>query len=336
MSQSARHARIGLFVLVGFFLVFATAIYVGSVKLFAQEITVLFYFDESVNGLTVGAPVKFKGVTIGKVSDILIAYDQDRNVEESFIPVFATIDQSRIHRELGVDPSIDFSDNDTFDAQIVEGLRAKLEMVSFITGQLYVELDYFAQPGDDIRIVQRQLTYKEVPTVPSTMAEFGSSASSIMAKLASLDVKGINDSLREALRTLNTKLSAMETEKWNTAVLEVSGDLKTLLRELDLDGLTSEIRQTNDTLRALVEKVDGAVDPALDDYHSVMGDARDTLHRIDQTFVRLDRVVADNSEVGSDLHGTLLEVREAARAMRELLEYLERNPRALLTGRPTP
>lgn len=337
MSQSARHARIGFFVLLGAFLIFATAIYVGSVRLFANEVEVLFFFDESVNGLTKGSPVKFKGVTIGTVTDILITYDQAEDLEKSYIPVFAKIDMTRVHRDLGVDQSVDFHDTKTFDAQIVQGLRAKLEMISFITGQLYVELDYFAPQGaDDIRIVQRELTYLEVPTVPSTMAEFGSSASSIMGKLASLDIKGLNDSLRQALGTLNARLEAMETEKWNTAVLKVADDLETLIAQVDLDGLLTEVRATNASLQALVAKVDGAVDPALASYHDLVGDARHTLGGIEEAFARLESLLGNNADVGADIDSTLLEVREAARAMRELLEFLERNPRSLLTGRPQP
>jgi paraquat-inducible protein B len=336
MSQSARHARIGFFVLFGFFLIFATAIYVGSIRLFANEIRVLFYFDESVNGLSVGSPVKFKGVTIGTVSDILLAYDQDRSTEASFIPVFAKIDLGRLHRNLGLDPTIDFQDDDVFDAQVVEGLRAKLEMISFITGQLYVELDYFAPPGSEFRVVQRELNFREIPTVPSTMAEFGSSASSIMAKLASLDIKGINDALREALGTLNTKLVAMETDKWNSAVLGLTEDFGRIARDLDLAPLLEELSATNAALNSLVTRLDGAIEPAVEGYDAVVTDSRQALAQIDLAFRRVDELVAANSGFGRDLELTLREVREAARSLRELLEFLERNPRALLSGRPQP
>lgn len=337
MSQSARHARIGLFVLTGFFLILASAIYVGSVRLLAKEATVLFYFGESVNGLTKGSPVKFKGVTIGEVSDIQVSYGQHDSAEVAYIPVFARINLDRLHKDLGVNPAIDFGNIEVFDEEIAKGLRAKLEMISFITGQLYVELDYFARPEDfkSIRPIQSEVIYKEIPTVPSTMTEFGSSASSIMAKLASLDIKGLNDALREALKTLNDKLSAMETEKWNVAILDVTENLKGATQELDFKGTLTALEETSASLKSLVAKLDGAVDPALEEYQGVMTSARNTLQRIDQAFARLDKVVADNAEVGNDLDMTFLEVREAARALRELLEYLERNPSSIITGRET-
>ncbi|MFP4541415.1 MAG: MlaD family protein [Opitutales bacterium] len=336
MSQAAHHARIGIFVLVGLFLVAATTIYVGSVRLFGNEATVLFYFSESVNGLSVGSPVKFKGVPIGEVSRILISYDQDASMEEAFIPVFAKIDQSRIRSDLGVDPALDFQDQDQFDAQLLGGLRAKLEMESFITGQLYVEMDYFARPGDELRIVQQHLQYLEIPTVPSTMAELGSSASSIMAKLASLDVNGLSDTIRETVTTLNEKISALDTAAWNTSVIGLTEELREISASFDAAPLIAELRDTNRTLQSLAEKVEGSIDPALESYQAVITEARGTLAAAQTTFRHLDGILEDNGDLGDRLDDTLLEAREAARALRELLEFIERNPRALLSGRETP
>ena len=336
MSQSAHHVRIGIFVLAGIFLAAGTAIYVGSMRLFANEVTVLLYFGESVNGLSIGSPVKFKGVPVGEVSDIRIAYNQDREAESSFIPVFAKIDLDRVYRDLGVDPTLDFSDDDVFDAQILEGLRGKLEMQSFITGQLYVELDYFAHPYDRFQILQKELRYKEIPTVPSTMAEFGSSASNILAKLAALDVKGINEALKATLETLETKLAALETERWNASVLELSGSLRKAADGLDLEPLLAELTETNKGLQTLISRVDGALDPALDGYHRLVSDARETLEGVDQTFVQINGLLRANTGVGQQIEPTLLEIRDAARSLRELLDYIERNPRAFLTGREMP
>jgi paraquat-inducible protein B len=345
MSKQVRHARIGAFVLSGIFLVLASAIYVGSVRLFTKETTILFYFGESVNGLTKGSPVKYKGVTIGEVSDILLSFNQDESIEDPLIPVFARINIKRLHQDLGLDSAFNLESQEVFDAAIVDGMRAKLEMVSFITGQLYVEIDYFAPPGDfdSIRMIQREARYKEVPTVPSTMAEFGSSASSIMAKLASLDIKGLNDSLRSALATLqtsletvNAKISHLETEQWNSAVMEVADNLKGATEGLNLSATVEALEETNTSLQTLVAKVDGAIDPALEGYTAVIEDARKSLRGVDRTFNRLDQVIAKNTDMGAGLDDTLLEVREAARALRELLEFLEMNPRSLLTGRETP
>lgn len=333
MSRSVYYARLGLFVLVGTFVVFATVIYVGSVRLFASELTVLMHFRESVNGLSVGSPVKFKGVTVGSVSQILVAHDRDHGVDRSSVPVFAKISMERVRHDVNNGPGIDFNDGERFRTLVDNGLRARLEMQSFITGQLYVELDYFADPGAPYALLQYGDEFAELPTTPSTMAELGASASSLMASLASIDIKGLNDSTRRLLSLLEEKLSVMETEKWNEAILRVSTNLEAATRDLEIRPLLTEIRTTNRSLQELVMKVDQAVEPAVKDYHETMVEARDALASIEGSFSRLDRILASNEFIGSEVEGSLLEVREAARALREFLEFLERNPRALLTGR---
>ncbi len=336
MNRKIYYTRLGLFVLIGTFLVSATVIYVGSVRLFAREMVLLMYFGESVNGLSVGSPVKFKGVTIGSVSEIQVAYDLNQDIEQSFVPVFAKINLDRTHRDFGRGGSAAVPVESNLPALIENGLRARLEMQSFITGQLYVEFDYFAPPGAEYRLLQHGSSFQELPTVPSTLAELGASASSIMASVASIDIKGTNDGAKRLINTLEEKLAVMETAKWNTAILDLTASMQTRADELEIRPLIEEMRATNMGLQALVAKVDEAVDPALQEYQETLVDARNTLSTIDRTFARIDQTVAHNAGLGMEMESSLIELREAARAMREFLEFLERNPRALLTGREQP
>lgn len=333
MSQTVHHARVGAFVIVGLLSLFFTAIYVGSVRLFGNEVEVLFYFNESVNGLSVGSPVKFNGVPIGKVSDIYISYDQDSTIEDSYIPVFAKIDLKRIHRDLGVDPKIDFHDPDQLDAQVLGGLRVRLEMESIITGQLYVEMGYFAKPGDPFIIVQDSGEYLEVPSMPSTLAELGASASSVLAELATLDVRGISEALQGTLVTLEDRLSNIDTAVWNANIVAMTENLEKATAGLEIKPLLDELRVTNETLGSLLSGASAAIDPVLGGYHALVLNGQDTLKAVGRLTDNLNGLVEGREHLADRLDDTLLEMRESAKALRELVDYLERNPSALLTGK---
>lgn len=333
MSQTVHHARVGAFVLFGIFAIVSTAIYVGSVRVFGKEVEVLFYFNESVNGLSVGSPVKFNGVPIGKVSNIYISYDQDPALEETYVPVFAKIDLNRVHRDLGVDPMIDFRDPSQLDAQVIAGLRVRLEMESVITGQLYVEMGYFAHPNDPFLIVQNSGQYLEIPSQPSTLAELGASASSVMAELATLDVKGISEALRGTLETLESRLSSLDTDAWNENIVMLTDNLNSATSDLDLKPLLDEIRVTNQTLSSLLSQADAAIDPVVGGYNSLVLNGEETLQAVGRLTNNLNELVDGREYIADRLGQTLLEFRESARAMRELLDYLERNPSSLITGK---
>ena len=333
MSQTVHHARVGAFVLIGLLAIVSTAIYVGSVRVFGKEVEVLFYFNESVNGLSVGSPVKFNGVPIGKVSDIHISYDQNPAIEETYVPVFAKIDLDRVHRDLGVDPMIDFRDPARLDAQVIGGLRVRLEMESIITGQLYVEMGYFAKPNEQFQIVQNSGEYLEVPSMQSTLAELGASASSVMAELATLDVRGISEALKSTLETLESRLSSLDTEAWNENIVTLTDNLNSATNELDLKPLLKEIRVTNDSLGHLLSRVNDAVDPVMSGYNALVLNGQDTLQAVERLTNNLNNLVDGREHFADRLGQALLEVRESAKAMRELLDYLERNPSSLLTGK---
>ncbi|MCD8483512.1 MAG: MlaD family protein [Verrucomicrobia bacterium] len=96
MRKPANPTYIGIFVIGATVLGIITVLFLGSLNLFTSTRTFVIYFEESINGLNQGAPVKFRGVPIGRVSDIRIRFNQP---PESFkIPVFVDIDARRLER----------------------------------------------------------------------------------------------------------------------------------------------------------------------------------------------------------------------------------------------
>lgn len=333
MSRPANPARIGLFVLVGTLLAAATVLYVGSVRILAQDETFVLYFGESVNGLSVGSPVKFKGVRIGSVSDIRLSFNQNPEVEGAFIPVLVKIDEGRVRSDFQHPSQFSLFDDAEFEAQVQRGLRGRLQLESFITGQLFVELDYYEDPGQPFRRVQHEPRFKEIPTQPSVMTELGSSTADVLATVATIDFLEISQQLTLLLRNLNNTVHALEPERWSVSLTSIGTHLDRILTDVEVKPTMDRLNEVLDDFQALTRHLDTSIDPVLTDYHQLAAQLSDTLERSNQVIANLDALTAPEAELQYELRATLAEFHRAARSARELLDYLERNPRALLTGR---
>jgi len=164
------------------------------------------YFNGSVRGLTVGAPVQLRGIPIGRVTDINL--ELDKKTAEIHIPVTVELEPDRI-QEINNDNHI--SDKDIMTRLINKGLRAQLQTGSLLTGQLLVDLDF--HPKSKIVLSDNRSVYPEFPTTASSLDQFTHSANIIMDKVAKLPLE---DLTAEANRTLQ---SLQHTSKAATGML---------------------------------------------------------------------------------------------------------------------
>ncbi|MGA1205608.1 MAG: MlaD family protein [Opitutales bacterium] len=336
MSRLNNPTLVGIFVLAAAFLGMGTVIFVASMKLFRAEETLLVYFGESVNGLSVGSPVKFKGVPIGKVRDIRISHNQMRPAGISYVPVFVSIDLTKVGGKLEGGMTIDFTNPVKFKEVVRDGLRAKLQMASLITGQLYVELDFFEPAGSLYRQLQLTPQYLEIPSVPSDMAELGSTASDILAQFASINVKKISENLITVLERLDKVVQEIDFRAWNSAVIGTADTLQETLRALQVEETIPELRAALVSLNSVATKLDTAIDPALADYHTTLEQLQVTLKLSNRLLANLEDMTSADGNVRHEIINTLQELQNASRSARELLSLLERNPNAILTGRANP
>ncbi len=230
MGKQANKALIGVFVLVAITLVIAAVLAFGSGRLFKHTTKFVLYFDGSVKGLQVGSPVMFEGVKVGQVTDIVLQLNaKDLSV---FIPIYIEIDPATIMVINSTSPK---GKGEYIQPLIEKGLKAQLQMQSFVTGQLMVYLDFW--PEKKLRLIgPEDGDYPEIPTIPTDLQDF-------TRKLGSLPLK-------EILDKLNTTLGGVERIA-NSPKLQASIDsLDRLLKNADkvvaqYDGLGS---QTNKTL----------------------------------------------------------------------------------------
>ncbi len=303
MGRKANPALIGAFVIGGIVLAVVAVTIWGSGKLFKHEYVAVSYFPGSVNGLSPGAPVKFRGVQIGEVAEIRLLYQQARGAPR--IPVFLKVDGERM-RELGAtrEPS-----PERLKELIDQGLRARLQTLSIVTGVLYVEFDIL--PGSPVDLMQEpDATYPEIPTLPTALEEATKTVSEVLARLNEFDFKGLGLAVREAFDGVNRLASNSRLAAAIDALPDTVASARRLLA--DLDAQTA---------------------PLGDGVRSVSADTRQTLASLRATLDAIQALVAPDAPLGVELTHTATDLGRAARGLRDLADFLERNPNAVVFGR---
>src|SRR5260221_8187589 len=143
MGKKINPTLIGLFVVGAIAVAVGGVIVFGSGQYFKHTEKFVMFFPGSVNGLSIGAPVKFKGVDIGSVTDIRLVMHRDQDVDQQLtIPVYVETNPSKI----SVDGTrLEMTDPKNLALLIEHGLRAQLQSQSLVTGMLFVQIDFFPE-----------------------------------------------------------------------------------------------------------------------------------------------------------------------------------------------
>jgi paraquat-inducible protein B len=350
---------IGGFVLGAVALVVIGVLLLGGAKFLTEKRNFVAYFEGSVKGLNVGAPVEFQGVQVGSVTDIQLQFRTEDL--ELRIPVFVQFEPGRIS-QVGdqVDPKRRY-----IKPLVERGLRARLEMQSLVTGQLIVQLGFY--PDTPIHLVGDG-KIPEIPTVPTAMQELTQSVTHALTEFRHLPIPQLVGHLMETVQGLN--------------IIVHDPDIKSLLQRLSataqvaeqslqrIDDQTGQVAaRLNTTLEAatallrdgqhLVRRVDTQVGPmsdgiqkSLDALRATMKDSQQLLRHVDArvtpmadnlmetstrlraTIARMQQVVdGDVVRLLQETGKTLQEFSGAARSVRMLADYLERNPDSLVYGK---
>ena len=166
MSSKANPSAIGAFVIGGLALAIGAVLVLGGGRFFEDSSTYVMYFDGSVSGLRIGAPVEFRGVQVGEVRDIIGTVNEELEIQ---IPVFVRFGGDRLR---STSEGARIADTEqAIPILIQRGMRAQLELQSLVTGQFYIELDF--HPESPARFLGDGV-HREIPTIPSRMSELAS------------------------------------------------------------------------------------------------------------------------------------------------------------------
>ncbi|QLH40793.1 MAG: MCE family protein [Defluviicoccus sp.] len=198
MSKPADPKLIGAFVLGAIALITVGVLVIGG-KFFQRTTPVVMYFEGSVAGLATGAPVNFRGVRVGQVTNVFIRY-QPNGTATLEIPVFAEFSSQNIEI---VAPGHDKKEvrhatDEQLRLLVEKGLRAQLTLPSLVTGQASITLDFF--PGSPVQFVNNYPHRVEIPTVPSTLQEVQTTLQQLYTKLSKLPLDDLIDDARNLLK----------------------------------------------------------------------------------------------------------------------------------------
>jgi paraquat-inducible protein B len=262
------------------------------------------YFQGSIRGLAVGAPVELHGIRVGQVTDLRLQYDPKS--DQIIVPVRYEVEPQRI-----ADSQLVPADQvASYISQDVErGLRAQLETASLITGQKFIALEVIghAQPAQ-IRMEGDTIV---LPTSPSGgLDSITEAASDVLAKVDSIPFEQIGANLNDTLKGVNDIANGRELR----------------------DSLAS-LQATLATTQQVMKQVNAGLQPALKQLPAIASGLEETVARTNKLVGSLDQSYAGNSAFNRNLDRLMAQLSETAASVRVLADLLTRHPEALIRGR---
>ncbi len=323
MSIRANPTAIGLFMIGGVVLAVVGVATLASASWFEKQSIFISYFGESVNGLEVGAPVKFQGVPVGSVTNLHIQIElKDKTFQ---VPVQYEIDLTRLTSVAGT--FVDLEDERVLRQQIADGLRAQLQMESMVTGQLYIELAYRVDAKAP-ELERRPTPFPEIPTTPSLLAAFGTQAGSMVGDVLKI------------LYRVNAMLEEVNMKELNRSVVASAGAVERLAESpglhtalADAPKMTAQLNRTMAEMEGLAARLGESIDPLQLQLAGTNSEVVLTLKTMRETLDETKGLLSSDSGVGYQMEAAMTSLTSAAEALRALVLSLERNPDMLIRGK---
>jgi paraquat-inducible protein B len=313
MAKQANRMMIGGFVVLAVIIMAASLVVFGSGKFFQKTNKYVLYFDESIKGLNVGAPVLFKGVQVGSVTSITLQADLVKM--QTQIPVFIEIEPDRWKVRTG-----ERNYRQVAEKLVEMGLRAQLIMQSLITGQLMIQLDFYPKSTICYAPPQIDKDYKDYVVIPTC----ASTSERLAQALGDLDLKAIEKNLNSSLAGIERLVNNPDLAASFRALHDTLQDAGKLVNRMDrqVDPLADGVKKTVKDLGKLAGNVDSRVGGLSTGLDTTMSAAKG--------------VLSQDSPLMVELENTLKEIAAMSRSFRQLANYLDQHPEALIRGKGNP
>jgi paraquat-inducible protein B len=324
LSKRASKTVIGIFVVSALALIVAAVLIFGSGNFLKERYKFMLFFQDSVKGLNVGAPVVFLGVKIGEVKDISVIQDPLKSI--FYIQVIVELTSGKIKQFITKDSGGVKETYEYCNQLIKQGLRAELGLQSVVTGQLQIELNFY--PKEKAIFVGENEQCQEIPTIPSKFEK-------LTKTLENLPIKEIVDKVSSSLNRIDALLKSPEIIETLQSTKLAMKDARKVFYNINkqFPPLLDKLDVLLESYGALAQNMDQQIGPLSSNFQELVKMVTEASKQADKTLMSIENVVGENSITTVELTTTLKEFSSAARSIRNLADYLNRHPESIVQGK---
>ncbi len=346
MSRDPDYTKVGLFILAAVAIAAVGVVVLGAGAFFSKPILVETYFEQSVQGLDTGAPIKFRGVRIGKTEEVSLL-GKEYATEKNYVLVRASIAREAFKRKVGA------VGKEYLRREIEKGLRIRVGYQG-LTGTAHLEMDY-SDPGLSPPLeIDWKPKYTYIPSTPSTISRIGVAIDKIMKSLEKIDLHELLQQLERSLKSLsaivsesNIRVIGEQTEKLLSEVRATNRTLSGILGGPKIKGILTDTAATVAATKRLTENSEKPLNQILVTVGEASKTINDIATKLDsqaeglpaalaelrKILRRLDGLIATQQQ---DVEELIANIKLFSENMREFSENIKRSPSQLLLGKPPP
>jgi len=326
MSQKANPTLIGAFVFGAIVIAIGAVLFFGSANLFARKQLFETYFQQTVNGLAVGSNVKYKGVTVGKVTRVQLKFQGAD--EAPVVRVIYEINTDNLLNKYGL--SIDLSDRKRHEKAIDNGFRAKLDFESLISGQLFIALDFYKDAvAPVLHANDNNVDIFEIPPQPSDIDAILADLTKAIGNIGSVDFASLAKELQGVLKSADAAIVSLHLDQLGPSIDKAANSISNLANGDQVKSALVSVRESFDQLTATLK----SLNPAVGDLKPTLDQAKAALTNLQKSTAQLDQILKPDSSLRYQLDSSLSEISSAATAIQQLSDFLQRHPNSILFGR---
>lgn len=346
MSAQANYFKIGLFVVAASVIGMVSIIVLGAGSFLQKKVLVETYFADSVQGLEEGAPLKFRGVRIGKISEVTLvgkAYTTKRQYVLIRAALFPDTFRVMCTPANGSD----------LNKEVEKGLRVRLSFQG-LTGAAHLEMDYMDPKLNPPLKIEWQPRYCYIPSTSSTIRRLSDAVDKILKNFEGIDLKNIAENFNTSLKELSRALSRAnlgkvgeQAETLLSELRETNRRVANLFKDPKIDTLLPDAAATMAAARRIVEDTEKPMSQLLDAFKkvsagvgklstqldSITNDTTESVAHLKRMLQRLDSLISDQQP---DIETAVENIRRISENLREITENAKKYPSQVLFGEPPP
>lgn len=344
--EKLSYFKIGIFVITAIVIGVLGVVVLGVGTIFQKRSLIETYIDESVQGLDVGSPVKFRGVPVGRVEEISLT-SAIYSTRRQYVLVRISISSNMFQFPVN-DPN-----SPALKKELERGFRMRLAQQG-LTGVAYLEADYLEPERNPPLEIDWQPYYPYIPSTRSRITQVSEAIERILQNFGDINIPQLTGSIEKSLGAMTKLAESANLEKIGTQantllteVRETNRQINALVASPELKSALADASATAGRARQLIERAEKPVNQMLADLpqaaesmnrlvkrlDAVSNDLPETSAQLRQTLQRLNRLVASQQR---DIEKTMENLRGISDNMKEITDNSKKYPSQVLFGAPPP